>query len=124
MYKKKTSDLEKKLEHTHPSEISEYIKANPEDIMNGDRNFMEYMNEKFREKKIRKQDVFLKADIAQGYGYKLLTEEKVTRQRDVILRICYAADFFITGGAAGAEHISHEYTICQRSERCPSDDLF
>ena len=28
-------------------------------------------------------------------GYKLLTEEKVTRQRDVILRICYAAMFTI-----------------------------
>ncbi len=116
MYKKKTSDLEKKLEHTHPSEISEYIKANPEDIMNGDRNFMEYMNEKFREKKIRKQDVFLKADIAQGYGYKLLTEEKVTRQRDVILRICSAADFSLQE-VQQALSIYHMNTLYARDPR-------
>ena len=42
---------------------------------------------------LQKQDVFLQADIPQGYGYKLLSEEKHTRQRDAILRICYAAGF-------------------------------
>lgn len=33
----------------------------------------------------------MKADIPERYGYKLLSGEKHTRQRDVILRICYAA---------------------------------
>ena len=33
------------------------------------------------------------ADIPERYGYKLLSEEKRTRQRDVILRLCYAAHF-------------------------------
>ena len=37
--------------------------------------------------------VFLKADIPERYGYKLLSGEKHTKQRDVILRICYAAEF-------------------------------
>lgn len=36
--------------------------------------------------------VFLKADIPEKYGYKLLSGEKHTRQRDIILRICYAAE--------------------------------
>ena len=35
------------------------------------------------------------ADISLGYGYKLLTEEKTTRQRDVILRLCYGAQFTV-----------------------------
>jgi hypothetical protein len=35
----------------------------------------------------------LKAEIPERYGYKLLSGEKRTRQRDVILRICYAAEF-------------------------------
>ena len=33
----------------------------------------------------------MKADIPERYGYKLLSGEKHTRQRDVILRICCAA---------------------------------
>ena len=37
--------------------------------------------------------IFLAADIPERYGYKLISEEKRTRQRDVILRICYAAHF-------------------------------
>ena len=49
------------------------------------------MKNTFAEKKITQQAVFLKADIPERYGYKLLSGEKRTRQRDVILRICYAA---------------------------------
>ena len=41
---------------------------------------------------ITQQIVFLKADIPERYGYKLLSGEKHTRQRDVIIRICYAAE--------------------------------
>ncbi|MCI5792202.1 MAG: hypothetical protein MR011_02780 [Lachnospiraceae bacterium] len=92
MYKRKTNELERMLMSTHPSEIDNFVEANADEMMNGSRDFMKYMNQKLKEKKLRKQDVLLKADIPQGYGYKLLTEEKVTRQRDVILRICYAAE--------------------------------
>lgn len=93
MYKKNTKELEKQLVHTHPSKISEYIHENETEILSGDRDFMNYMNERIKEKGLKKQEILLRADISQGYGYKLLTEEKVTRQRDIILRICYAAEF-------------------------------
>ena len=33
------------------------------------------------------------ADIPERYGYKLISEEKRTKQRDIILRLCYAAHF-------------------------------
>jgi hypothetical protein len=46
-----------------------------------------------RKKGLKQRDVFLWADIPERYGYKLISEEKRTRQRDVILRICYAARF-------------------------------
>ncbi|SEA49614.1 hypothetical protein SAMN05216349_11457 [Oribacterium sp. KHPX15] len=93
MYKKTTKELEEILEHTHPKDIENFVKANEDDLLDGDRNFMKYMNERLKEKGLQKQDVLLRADISQGYGYKLLTEEKVTKQRDIILRICYAANF-------------------------------
>ncbi len=93
MYKKDTEDLEKILEHTHPGKFDIFLDENEEDLLSRDRDFMRYMNARFKEKGLFKQDVLLQADISQGYGYKLLTEEKITRQRDVILRICYAARF-------------------------------
>ena len=49
--------------------------------------------ETMKEKGITQQTVFLRADIPERYGYKLLSGEKRTKQRDVILRICYAAEF-------------------------------
>ena len=93
MYRKKTSELEEILENLRPEEIGTYVGENREELLGGGRAFMDYMNRKLREKGLLKQDVLLRADISQGYGYKLLSEEKTTRQRDVILRICYAAEF-------------------------------
>ena len=93
MYNKKTNELEKKLESVHPDKINEFISDNEDEIMTGNRDFMNYMNELFRQKKLLKKNVFLKADIGLGYGSKLLTGEKTTRNRDLILRICYAAEF-------------------------------
>ena len=62
--------------------------------MNPDNDaFSIYIKNKINEKGLTQQAVFLKADIPERYGYKLLSGEKHTRQRDVILRICYAADF-------------------------------
>lgn len=37
--------------------------------------------------------LFLRADIAENYGYKLISGEKHTNQRDVIIRLCYAGEF-------------------------------
>lgn len=95
MYKKTTDELEKKLLHTHPDKFSEYMDENFDDILLDDREFMKYMNEMFKKNKLKKQDVIVNADLPLGYGYKLLTQEKVTKQRDVILRICYAGELTI-----------------------------
>lgn len=95
MYKKDTGELEKQLESTHPEDIDRYLQENEEETLSEDRPFMKYMKEKLREKNLQKQDVFVQADISLGYGYKLLTQEKTTRQRDVILRVCYAAQFTV-----------------------------
>lgn len=95
MYKKTTDELEKKLEHTHPDDFGQYLNENAEDILSDNREFMKFMNECFRNKKLKKQDVIVNADLPLGYGYKLLTQEKVTKQRDVILRLCYAGELTI-----------------------------
>lgn len=54
---------------------------------------IEYFKKLFKEKGLTQQKIFLRADIPERYGYKLLSGEKHTKQRDIILRICYAAEF-------------------------------
>ncbi len=95
MYKKGTDELEKVLKRTHPDEIGAYIRENEAELLPDDRPFMKYMKQKLKEKGLKEQEVLVRADIALGYGYKLFREEKVTRQRDVILRICYASELTV-----------------------------
>ena len=57
------------------------------------RPFTDYMRRKLREKKISQKEVFIKADLDDRYGYKLISGEKQTQQRDTILRLCLAAEF-------------------------------
>lgn len=93
MNEKKTIDLERVLGSTHVKDFDTYCKENKESMMSGDKTFSVYCKDLFKAKGISQQVVFLQADIPERYGYKLLSGEKRTRQRDVILRICYAAGF-------------------------------
>lgn len=93
MSKKSTEELEKILGNTHIKKAQVFLQENAESMIMGDRPFSFYMKKLIKEKGLRQQDIFLYADISERYGYKLLSEEKRTRQRDIILRICYAAEF-------------------------------
>lgn len=90
MGEKNTSELEKVLQNTHIKNFDTYCKENIGNLT--DSEFTVYMKNIFNEKKLTQQIVFLRADIPERYGYKLLSGEKRTRQRDIILRICYAAE--------------------------------
>lgn len=92
MSKKTTEELENALGNIHVKNISEYL-SNNEEMISDDKAFATYMHQLINQKKIKQQDIFLEADISERYGYKLLSEEKHTRQRDVIIRICYVAKF-------------------------------
>lgn len=89
---KTTEELEKVLGNTHINETSKYLSENAEELLDSERPFADYMKKIIKEKNLMQQDIFLKADIPDRYGYKLLSEEKRTKQRDVILRLCYAAE--------------------------------
>ncbi len=93
MREKSTQELEKVLKNTHTKDIATYLSENESSLLTEDKPFSKYVKEKIKERGLRQQDVFLWADIPERYGYKLLSEEKKTRQRDVIIRICYAAEF-------------------------------
>lgn len=93
MNEKCTVELENVLGSIHTKDFLEYCKENKDSVNDDEYAFVEYFKGLFREKGVTQQNVFLKADIPERYGYKLLSGEKRTKQRDIILRICYAAEF-------------------------------
>ena len=85
--------MNEKLLGVGPDELSAFLEKHREDLLTSPHPFADYMRMKLREKGILQQNVFLAADISENFGYKLIAEEKHTRQRDTILRLCLAAQF-------------------------------
>lgn len=90
---KSTGTLTSILCETDAGELDAFFDKNACNFIRDDRPFAEFMRSKFKEKNLMQQKVFLNAEISEGYGYKIISEEKRTKQRDTILRICIAADF-------------------------------
>lgn len=86
---KTTKSLMAVLRSAGPAQIDEFLKENPEN----ENSFSDYMRSKFKEKGIKQQEVFTKINISYGYGYKLISGEKKTRQRDLIIEMCLTAGF-------------------------------
>lgn len=91
MNKKTTEELENALGNIHVKNFDTFL-SDSEELINDEKPFATYMHQLINAKKLKQQDIFLEADISERYGYKLLSEEKHTRQRDVILRICYVSE--------------------------------
>lgn len=116
---KSTEELENILGNTHVKEFDSFLKNNEESLRNNGGGFSVYMKELIRQKGITQQQVFLKADIPERYGYKLLSGEKRTKQRDIILRICYAAEFTLDE----TQKALKEYEMPQLYAKIPRDAL-
>ena len=87
-----TEKLENILKNAYTFEAGKYLKEQGDSLLQGEHPFSAYMKKLIKEKNLSQQDIFIQADVPERYGYKLLSEEKHPRQRDVILRICYAAE--------------------------------
>lgn len=91
MRKKSTEELEEILGKTSTGNIEEYLSKNEEELIAAEKPFSAYMREMIRKHGKTQQEVFLQADLPERFGYKIISEEKHTKQRDYLLRICYAA---------------------------------
>ncbi len=96
MGEKNTKELVDILGKTHLSDFDAYCKDNKNSMNIVQDSFSIYIKDLLCEKGLTQQSVFLNADIPERYGYKLLSGEKRTKQRDVILRICYASELTLT----------------------------
>jgi hypothetical protein len=85
--------LLEELGQIKPEELPGFLDAHREELLTEPRPFAAYMRETLRKKGVLQQNVFLAADLSENYGYKLVSEEKHTVNRDTILRLCMAAGF-------------------------------
>ncbi len=91
MIEKKTDELNNVLGNMHASDIGKYLSQNNGEMLDDENMFSVYIKDIIKRNGLLLQEVFLYADVPERYGYKLLSGEKHTKQRDVILRICYSA---------------------------------
>ena len=119
MDEKSTKELENVLGSTHLKDFDTYCKENKESMMAEDKLFSVYIKKLIRRKGLTQQMVFLKADIPERYGYKLLSGEKRTKQRDVILRICYGAELSLEETQRALE----KYELPKLYAKIPRDAL-
>ena len=88
--------LRLELAALRPKDLKDFLSRNADDLIRSEHPFADYMRVKLKEKGILQQDVFLAADLPERYGYKLISMQKHTTQRDTILRLCLAARFDLT----------------------------
>ncbi|MCR5775731.1 MAG: hypothetical protein K6G42_11665 [Lachnospiraceae bacterium] len=89
---KPTEELNRILGTTHPEDFETFYEGNIESLSEYHDAFHSYVKMILKKNGLSQQDAFLNADVPERYGYKLLSGEKHTRQRDVILRICFGAN--------------------------------
>ena len=86
-------ELYEKVTNMKNEQAGQFMEENADVFIKPETAFAEYMRTLIRNKNLTFQNIFLQADISEKYGYKLISQEKHTRQRDIILRLCYAAEF-------------------------------
>ena len=57
-------------------------------MISDSRPFATYMRALLKTKGVKQTEMFIRADIPEHYGYRIVSEERHTNQRDVILRLC------------------------------------
>ncbi|MBO6062160.1 MAG: hypothetical protein J6P98_08645 [Clostridia bacterium] len=111
-----TRKLDRILREARPADAGRILCEHAADFAKPEEGFSSYMRSKLREKGLRQQEVFLKADISEGYGYKLISGEKRTRRRDTLLRLFFAAGF-TTEEASRALRLGEMPTLYPRFPR-------
>lgn len=86
---KNTDDLMNTLHGANPEQVQVYLRQH---FTQGQPNFVSYMDELLARRQLKRQEVLLRANLPQKYGYKLLTGEAHTTNRDKILRLCFAME--------------------------------
>lgn len=95
MQEKATDELDKILANVRLEQINTYYKNNRQYMEEGKKAFYYYMKDVLESKNILLKDVYSFAGVTESYGSKILTMEKHTKNRDLIIRFCIAGHFLL-----------------------------
>jgi predicted N-acyltransferase len=90
MGEKSTGQLEKILKNLDENGLEEYFQKHLEESRYT--KFSAFMTDVLRSKRLKRIAVIRRADIPERLGYKLLSGERRTDERDWIIRLCIAAE--------------------------------
>ena len=93
MQKKPTGELNDLLENMKPDQLDDYFKSNEKYMADEKKEFYYYMRDVLDEKNIKLKEVYSFAGVTESYGSKILSMEKHTTNRDLIVRFCIAGHF-------------------------------
>lgn len=90
-----TDELEKQLDKLNPKQLSDYYMKNEKYMADAPKSFYYYMKDIIESKNFLLKDVYMFAGVSESYGGKILTMEKHTKNRDLIIRFCIAGRFLL-----------------------------
>ena len=93
MLQKPTDEMEKALSEVRPDQIDSYLKTNSQYMVDEDRAFYLYMKGVLKRKNIMLKDLYARMNVSEKYGGQILTMEKHTPNRDLIICFCIAGHF-------------------------------
>ncbi len=89
------SNLMEQLLQTKPEDFTNFLSMYESSMVRSKRPFTDFMRKTIQKKGMTQQNVFLAADMSERYGYKLISGQKHTVERDTIIRLCLAAEFLL-----------------------------
>lgn len=124
MKQKNTKELDDILGKTHISDFDKFC-VEQKGSMDPEQNaFSEYIKDLLKEKRITQQMVFLKADIPEKYGYKLLSGEKTYQAEGYYPEDMLCCRAYIGADTESLEKIRDAAALCKNPERCSSYAYF
>ena len=93
MQKIPTDELNALLEKVEPGQLDAFLKTGKKYMINDPKEFSFYVKNLLNEKRVKLKELYLLAGVSESYGSKILSMEKHTKDRDLILRICLAGRF-------------------------------
>lgn len=93
MQEKPTNELEEMLGGMKPEELSGFYKENNKYMADEKKAFYYYFKDVIESKNIFLKDIYSFAGISESWGGKIITMERHSKNRDLIIRLCIAGHF-------------------------------
>jgi len=93
MLQKPTDEMEEALKEVRPGQIDSYLKTNSQFMVDENRAFYFYMKDVLKRKGVMLKDLYARMNVSEKYGGQILTMEKHTPNRDLIISFCIAGHF-------------------------------